>query len=581
MKLILKYLKNYKFLFVLNFIAVLLFAATNLGIPTIMGRMIDEGIGANNISFLKQQGVFLIIIAIVGGLGNLLLNYTSIRIATWITRDIRKDLFAKTQEISHSEYNKLGVSSLITRVTGDVYQLQMFVQMLLRMGLNSPIMIVASFWLIFNTNQTLALIVLGSIPFVLGVVLVVGLLSSPLSKKQQKLMDTLNRITRENITGVRVIRAFRKDKYENERFKDVNAKYANTSKKLFVLVTRVEPIFFTILNVAVLFIIFIAAQMVDAGSLEIGNLVAFLEYQFHALFSLLLFAIVFIMYPRASVSAKRIQEVLSLDPLIKNPLDGKSEGALETQLEFKNVSFAYPDGESKTLCNISFKANKGETIAFIGSTGSGKSTLINLIVRFYDVSSGEILVNGVNVKDYDLYALRDMIGFIPQKSLLFSGSISDNIRYGKQLADEDEIKKSAEIALATEFIEQKPLKYEEWLSEGGSNVSGGQKQRLSIARALIKKPEIYIFDDSFSALDFKTDSIIRENLKEETKDSVVLIVAQRISSITEADQIIVIDEGEIVGKGNHLDLMKTCPVYVEIAQSQLSEEEMNAYEELS
>lgn len=581
MKLILKYLKKYKLLFILNFVAVLLFAGTELGIPTVMGKMIDEGIGSNNMSFLKQQGLLLITIAIIGGLGNLLLNYTSTRIATWITRDIRKDVFAKSQELSHSEYNGLGVSSLITRVTGDVYQLQLFVQMLLRMGLNSPIMILASFWLIFNTNQSLALVVLSSIPFVLAVVIIVGVLSAPLSKKQQQLMDKLNRITRENITGVRVIRAFRKDNYETDRFKEVNKDYAHTSKKLFVLMTRVEPLFFTILNVAVLFIIFIAAQMIDMGSLEIGNLVAFLEYQFHALFSLLMFAIVFVMYPRASVSAKRIQEVLDIEPLIQNPENGLHEGIIDTEIEFENVDFSYPDGEAKVLSDISFKARKGQTVAFIGSTGSGKSTLINLIVRFYDVSKGKVLINGIDVRDYDLYALRDKVGFIPQKSLLFSGSISENIRYGKQLANSDEIKRSADLALAKEFIEEKPYQYEEWLSEGGSNVSGGQKQRLSIARALVRKPEIYIFDDSFSALDYKTDARIRANLKEETKNSIVLVVAQRISSIVDSDQIIVLNEGKIVGKGKHLDLMKDCPVYVEIAKSQLSEKEMDAYEQLS
>lgn len=581
MKLILKYLKKYKFLFLLNLIAVITFAVTELGIPTIMGNMIDEGIAMGNMDYIQRQGRLLLLIAVVGGLGHLLLNYTSTRIATWMTRDIRNDLFVKSQELSHSEYNEFGVSSLITRVSGDVYQLQLFVQMILRVGLNSPIMIAASSWLIFKTNRSLAMIVLASIPFVLLVVLIVGLISSPISRKQQRLMDKLNRITRENITGVRVIRAFRKDDHETKRFEDVNKDYAQTSKKLFVLMTRVEPIFFTILNVTVLIIIYVAAQMIDMGSMEVGNLVAFLEYQFHALFSLLMFSIVFVMYPRAAVSARRIEEVLSKEPLIQNPSNGLEEGTKETEIVFENVDFAYPDGEANVLSDISFKASKGETLAFIGSTGSGKSSLINLIVRFYDVSKGRVLVNGVDVRDYDLYSLRNKVGFIPQKAQLFSGSIAENIRYGKQYADNLEVVESADLAAARDFIEKKPHQYDEWLSEGGSNVSGGQRQRLSIARALVRKPEIYIFDDSFSALDYKTDATIRQNLKSETKDAIMLVVAQRISSIVDADQIIVLNEGHIVGKGTHLELMKECEIYQEIAKSQMSETEMEKYEKLA
>lgn len=581
MKLIIKYLKKYKLLFILNLIAIIAFSITELGMPTIMGNMIDEGVGSGNLDIIRNQGLILLGVAFIGGLGNILLGFTSSRIATWMTRDIRNDLFKKVQELSHSEYNEIGVSSLITRISNDVYQLQLFVQMFLRMGLNSPIMIAASAWMIYDTNHALALIVAASIPFILIVVTYTGLKSGPISRAQQKLMDVLNRITRENITGVRVIRAFRKDKHETERFEAKNDDYTRTSKKLFFMMSRVEPIFFFILNVAVLFTIFVAAQMINIGALEVGSLVAFLEYQFHALFSLLLFSIVFVMYPRAAVSARRIQEVLDKEPLIVNPENGVTEGTEDTSIVFENVDFAYPDGEANVLTDISFTAKKGETIAFIGSTGSGKSTLINLIVRFYDVTKGRVLVNGVDVRDYDMYALRDKIGFIRQKALLFSGSINENIRYGKKDADSTEIMASAEMAAARDFIEKKPDQYEEWLSEGGSNVSGGQKQRLSIARALVRKPEIYIFDDSFSALDYKTDALIRKNLREEVQDSVMLVVAQRVSSIVDADQIIVLNEGKIVGKGTHLELMKSSPIYVQIAESQLSEKEMAKYEQLA
>lgn len=580
MKLILRYLKKYKLLFFFNLLAVFCFALVELGIPTIMANMINVGIANQDIRYIQNQGLLLLGIAVIGGLGTVLLNYTSSRIATRITRDIRSDMFEKSQEFGHSEYNEFGVSSLITRLSGDVYQLQLFVQMLLRMGLHSPFMILFSGYLIYRTNPTLALIISLSVPFILLVVVIVGKLSGPLSRKQQKLMDTLSRITRENITGVRVIRAFRKDKSESERFEKVNKEYETTAKRLYRVMARAEPLFFFILEISVLVILWFASVMVSKGTLEVGSIVAFLEYQFHALFSLLLFSVVFIQYPRAAVSARRIEEVLNKEPMIQNPDNGVHDGNGVTEVVFENVDFAYPDGEANVLTNINFTAKKGETVAFIGSTGSGKSTLINLIVRFYDVTNGRVLVDGVDVREYDIYSLRNKVGFIPQKALLFSGSISQNIRYGKELATSEEVEESAQLASASDFIQEKPHQYDEWLSEGGSNVSGGQKQRLSIARALVRKPEIYIFDDSFSALDYKTDAMIRKNLKDEVQDSIMFVVAQRISSIVDADQIIVMNEGKIVGKGTHLELMKECPIYVQIAKSQLSEKEMEQYEKL-
>ena len=579
MKLVIKYLKKYKLLFLLNTVALLAFTLVELGIPTIMGTMINVGVETQDLELIKTQATILLVVAILGGLGTILLNYTSSRISSYITRDIRNDMFDKTQELSHSEYNEIGVSSLITRVSNDVYQLQLFIQMLLRMGLHSPFMIVISMVMIFKTSGTLALVMSISIPIILAIIVIVIKKSNPLSRAQQKMMDNLTRITRENITGVRVIRAFRKDKHETERFREANQEYATTSIRLFRLMSRAEPLFFFVLNVSVLLIMWTSAGMVNAGNLEVGTIISFLEYQFHALFSLLLFSVVFIMYPRASVSAKRITEVLEMEPSITNPEDGVMRGITnEPSVIFDNVSFAYPDGEANVLENINFEAKKGETVAFIGSTGSGKSTLINLIVRFFDVTEGSIKVDGVDVREWDLYALRYQVGFIPQKSLLFSGSISENIRYGKEMALDEEVMQSAELASASDFIEEKPYKYEEWLSEGGSNVSGGQKQRLSIARALVRKPEVYIFDDSFSALDYKTDATIRKNLKEETKDAITMIVAQRISSIMDADKIIVLNEGKVVGMGTHLELIKTCPIYIEIAKSQFSEKEMAEYE---
>lgn len=578
MKLILKYLKKYKLLFLFNLIAVMAYVLTELGVPTIMAVMINEGIGSQDMSIITQYGFILLGVALLGGLGNIILNYTSARIASFITRDIRNDLFKKAQELSHSEYNQLGVSSMITRVSSDVYQLQIFVQMLLRIGLNSPFMILGSGWLIYKTSHVLTLSVLATIPFILGVIICISLMTAPMSRRQQKLLDKINRITRENITGVRVIRAFRKDNYESKRFKDTNESYRKISEKLLTLTARVEPLFFWILNLSVLVTMIIASNLIGSGAMIPGTLVAFFEYQFLTLFSLLMFALVFVMYPRAQISAKRIEEILEMESSIQSPENGITEGIGVNNVVFNNVSFSYPDGEEAVLEDISFEAKKGETIAFIGSTGSGKSTLINLMVRFYDVTKGSIEIDGVDVRDYDLKALRNKIGFIPQKSLLFTGTIDENIRYGKPEASHEEVVESAELSAAKAFIDSKPEQFKTPITEGGRNVSGGQRQRLSIARALVRKPDIYIFDDSFSALDYKTDALIRSNLKKVTQDAITFIVAQRISSIVNADAIMVLNEGKCVGFGSHKELLKTCEVYREIARSQFSEKEMANYE---
>lgn len=428
--------------------------------------------------------------------------------------------------------------------------------------------------LILRTSVKLSTVLAITVPFIVIGVIVIAKISEPLSETQQKRLDKLNRISRENLTGIRVIRAFGNDNHEKERFEETNEAYASVSKKLFKLMAVSQPSFFLLLNVAILAIFWVSSNMIDAGTLQIGELVAFIEYLFHAMFSLMLFSMVFVMYPKAQVSANRIEELLNEESLIKNPENGVKQTEVKGEVEFDNVTFVYPNGEEPVLKNISFKCKKGEMIAFIGSTGSGKSTLINLIPRFYDVTEGSIKVDGVDVRDYDLKALRKKIGFIPQKTLLFTGSISSNIKFGKKNAKTGEVVHSAKVAQAYDFISKKPKQFEEIISEGGKNVSGGQKQRLSIARALVRKPEIYIFDDSFSALDFKTDSILRERLKEETKESVVLVVAQRVGSIMEADRIVVLNEGEIVGIGKHKELLKKCKIYNEIASSQLTKEEL-------
>ena len=574
MRLILKYLKNYKLLVVVNVISVFGFALVELGIPTIMAKVIDSGIANKDIQYIKRMGGVIVLISILGVAGTILLGYCSAKISTGITSDIRNDIFKKAQEFSHSEYDKFGISSMITRTTNDAFVLLQFVNTLLRTAVLTPVMFGISLVLILRTSVKLSTVLAITVPFIVIGVIVIAKISEPLSETQQKRLDKLNRISRENLTGIRVIRAFGNDNHEKERFEETNEAYASVSKKLFKLMAVSQPSFFLLLNVAILAIFWVSSNMIDAGTLQIGELVAFIEYLFHAMFSLMLFSMVFVMYPKAQVSANRIEELLNEESLIKNPENGVKQTEVKGEVKFDNVTFVYPNGEEPVLKNISFKCKKGEMIAFIGSTGSGKSTLINLIPRFYDVTEGSIKVDGVDVRDYDLKALRKKIGFIPQKTLLFTGSISSNIKFGKKNAKTGEVVHSAKVAQAYDFISKKPKQCEEIISEGGKNVSGGQKQRLSIARALVRKPEIYIFDDSFSALDFKTDSILRERLKEETKESVVLVVAQRVGSIMEADRIVVLNEGEIVGIGKHKELLKNCKIYNEIASSQLTKEEL-------
>lgn len=523
MKLILKYLKRYKKLLLFDFLSVFGFALVELGIPTIVAQMIDQGIANQDPQFIKERTLVILLIAVLGVFGTICLGYCSARISINITRDIRSDIFRRVQQFSHAEFNKFGVSSMITRTNNDAFQIQLFVNVLLRTALLTPVMFIVSMVLTIQNSLPLSLVLAASVPFIVAGVYIVAKKADPLSTRQQKGLDKLNQVTRENLTGIRVIRAFRNDEFEMQRFAQTNEDYTNTSRKLFKLMTITQPLFFLMLNAVILIIFWLSANMINVGTLSVGQLTAFLEYCFHAMFSMMLFCTVFIMYPRAAVSASRIQAVFDTDISIVNPENGVTETPIKGKIEFDHVDFVYPNGEEAVLKDISFKAEKGETVAFIGSTGSGKSTLINLIPRFYDVTRGSIRIDDVDIRDFDLKALRSRIGFIPQKALLFSGSIGSNIRFGRLDAPEDEVIHSSQVAQAYDFITQKPHQFEEAIAEGGTNVSGGQKQRLSIARALLIKPEIYIFDDSFSALDFKTDARLRADLKEETKDAITLI----------------------------------------------------------
>lgn len=573
MRLILHYLKNYKLLLLLNILSVFGFALVELGIPTIISDMIDQGVTRQDQAYLMQMGLRIAVISVAGVCGTILLGYCCAKISTSMTRDIRRDMFAKVQTLSHSEMNQIGVASLITRTNNDAFQILMFMNVILRTALLTPVMIAVSFALTISTSLRLSLIILSTVPIIIFGVALVGKISKPISERQQSSLDSINRIFRENLTGIRVIRAFNNDSYETERFDKENVNFMTQSKRLFKLMTSTEPVFFFLMNLAAIAIYLVASYMIDANTLQIGKLVAFMEYLFHAMFSVMLFCLVFMMYPRASVSANRILHVLNMESGIQNQPKGTGE-AKEGSIEFDHVTFVYPDGEEAVLRDISFTVKEGQTVAFIGSTGSGKSTLIQLIPRFYDVCEGRILVNGVDVRDWDVNNLRDQIGFVAQKANLFSGTIEENIRFGKADASMDEVIHAAKVAQAYDFIMEKPDGFQERIVEGATNVSGGQKQRLSIARALVRRPKIYIYDDSFSALDFKTDAALRSALKEEIDREMVLIVAQRVSTIMDADQIIVLNEGKIAGCGTHKELLKSCKVYYEIAASQLSEEEL-------
>ncbi|EEV28146.1 ABC transporter [Enterococcus casseliflavus EC30] len=569
------YTMRNKKLLVFNFICVFGFILIELGLPTLLARMIDKGIAAGDRDYIWKMGAAMIAITIVGITMNILLGYFTSRITTNIVADIRDDLFEKVQGYSHTEYEKIGVSSLITRVTNDAYQIMLFMQSILRTGLMTPMMFVVSLYMVMRTSTQLGLYVLGALPILLMAVIAIAKISEPLSTKQQANLDKINGILRENLSGLRVIRAFVNEKFEEKRFGKVNQAYASSSRSLFRLMATAQPGFFFLFNIVMILIIWTGSIQIDQGQLQVGDLIAFIEYIFHALFSFMLFATVFTMYPRAAVSARRIQEALDATSEIKEPEHPVTETKTKGFLEFKNVTFAYPGhAHSPVIRNVSFTASPGETVAFIGSTGSGKSTLIQLIPRFYDVSEGQVLVDGVDVRDYSLTTLRNKIGFIPQKALLFTGTIAENLRYGKEDATQAELERAAEIAQAADFISRTPDGFDAHLAEGGTNFSGGQKQRLAIARAVIRQPEIYIFDDSFSALDYQTDANLRARLKKETTESTVLIVAQRVGTIMNADKIVVLNEGDVVGIGTHKELLQTCPVYYDIAASQLSEEEL-------
>ena len=525
------------------------------------------------INYILFTGAKMIGIALISMAAAVIVGFIGARIAAKVARDLRGKVFSKVMSFSNEEMEKFSTASLITRSTNDIQQIQMFIVIFLKVVLYAPILGIGGVYKVFQTDVSMSWIIALAVVLIFLVILGLFTVVMPKFKVVQKYVDKLNLVTRE--TGIPVIRAFSTQEHEYKRFEVANKDLTKTNLFVNRVMAGMMPVMMLVMNAVTVLIVWNGSKAIDAGNMQVGDMMAFMQYAMQIIMSFLMISMISILLPRASVSAARVDEVLDTDIRLKD-IDSPKKFVENRKgfVEFKNVSFKYPDGDENVIEDISFVAEPGKTTAFIGSTGSGKSTLINLIPRFYDVTEGEILVNGVNIKEVSQHDLRNKIGYVPQKGILFSGTIESNLKYGKMDASKADIEKAAEIAQATEFIESKPEKFESSIAQGGTNVSGGQKQRLSIARAIAKKPEIYIFDDSFSALDYKTDATLRKALKQETGDSTVLIVAQRISTILHADQIVVLDEGKVVGKGTHKELLKTCEVYREIAESQLSKEEL-------
>ena len=577
MNFIWKYVKKYPGKLLITLIATIGTAAVMIGLPTLLAQMIDNAIITQNIPLLWRYTWIMMGLVVLSLVSRTITAYTVSNIVNDMVMNIRNDAYKKMQNLSHHEFQELGVASLTTRISTDAFVILQFMEMTLKQGLVSPMMLIFSIIMIFSISTALGIYVIPVSIIIILSVIFIAKYTLPISEKQQASLDNINRILRENITGLRVIRAFNNEHFQEGRFKDVNQSYKKQSGKLFKTIAVTPALFSLLLNTVIIAILWFGAGLIETGSMQVGIMVAFIEYVFHALFSLLMFANIFMMYPRAAVSAGRLQEVMDMPITVASP-DPQvaiTESDEFGTLEFRDVDFAYPDASKPVLRNISFKTNPGEMVAFIGSTGSGKSTIVKLIPRFYDVSKGQILIDGIDVRNYELNALRSKIGYTPQKALLFTGDIAENLRYGKFNADDMDLDRATNVAQASEFINRLETKYATHLDEGGANLSGGQKQRLSIARSIIANREIYIFDDSFSALDYKTDAAVRQALKDETQNATTIIVAQRVSSIIHADQIIVLDEGEVAARGTHKELLKTSELYYEIASSQLSEEELN------
>jgi ATP-binding cassette, subfamily B, multidrug efflux pump len=546
----------------------------DLYLPTIMSDVINDGIIGENIPYILHQGLFMLSVSGIGAVCAVFACFLGSRIAMNLGRTLRNQVFTRVESYSLHEFDKFGSSTLITRTTNDIIQIQTVTIMIINMVLRAPLMCIGGGIQAFAQDKKLTLVLLASLPFIVLIIVLMVKFVVPIFKQVQSKIDKLNLVLRENLTGIRVIRAFNREKHEMGRFDTANTDLTDTYIKVNRIMAFLMPSIAFIMNSLMIAILWFGSIRIGSGEMNIGALVAFTQYAMQIMFSIVMVTMMFVMIPRAQAAANRITEILETKPEINDLPNIQHADTEKGYVEFKDVTFRYSGAEEPALHNITFSAKPGETTAIIGGTGSGKTTLVNLIPRFYDIESGEILVDGVNVKDMPQQELRAKIGFVPQKALLFTGTIADNLRYGKEDADIGDVKHACEVAQASDFIDKMDDKYDTMLYEGGLNLSGGQKQRLSIARALTRQAEIYVFDDSFSALDFKTDAKLRAALKDETRMSTVIIVAQRVGSVMDADRIIVLDDGEVAGIGTHRELLNTCEVYHEIVSSQLSEEEM-------
>lgn len=574
MRIVLKYYKKY--IPVIAGIILFLFceAMCELSLPAYMSDIINNGVIKGDMAYIRKIGLIMIIIAAGSALTAIIASLLSSRTAAGVSRNLRKALFQRVTAYSAAEIEQFSTASLITRSTNDVQMIQQSTVMILRMACFAPIMGIGAIIRAVKTNVPLSWTIGVALATVIAIMIISFLVVLPRFKVLQDKLDKVNLIMKERLSGILVIRAFNTEKKEEKRFDLANMDVTGINKFVNKAMSFMMPSLTFVMSAVGVLIVWVGAHMVENNTLLIGDMLAYLQYAMHVIMSFLFITMIFIMIPRAAVSAGRIGAVLEVQPSIVTPETPERSEESKGVLEFNNVSFRYPDADENVIENVSFTARPGQFTAIIGSTGSGKSTLVNLIPRFYDVTEGEILLDGINVSKMDLTELRDTIGYVPQKGLLFSGTIADNMRFGKKDASEEDILKAIDIAQATELIQEKPEGINEPVSQGGTNVSGGQKQRLSIARALVKEAKLYIFDDSFSALDFKTDKALREALSREVTNSTIIVVAQRINTILDADQILVMDEGKLVGKGTHEELLETCNVYKEIALSQLSEAEL-------
>ena len=575
MKHILRIFSGYWLMFIILVGFTYAMVMANLWLPDKMSEIVNNGIIKQDMPAIWHNGLAMILVTAAGGLCSIIIGFLAARIATGMAQKLRTELFERVESFALADFNKFSTASLITRSTNDIQQIQMTSILLLRLALMAPIMAIGGLQKAVHNAPDLSWTIALAVSVLLVVIAVLFVIAVPRFKKLQTLVDKLNLVTRENLVGLKVIRAFHNEKIEQKKFQQANTELNKMNLFVNRLMMLLDPIMTLVMNFSSVAIVWFGAHLISSGNLQIGNMMAFLEYAMQVIISFLLLSMVFIMVPRAAVSVKRVGEVLDTLPSIVDPPSPQQLPHDATgKIEFKDVTFTYPDADLPVLSSINFTAEPGQTTAFIGSTGSGKSTLINLIPRFYDVSAGQILLDGVDIRNLKLEDLYDQIGYVPQKGVLFSGTIASNIKYGNVKASQKLVEKSAQIAQAAEFISELKNGYKNDIAQGGSNVSGGQRQRLSIARAIAVEPNVYIFDDSFSALDFKTDAKLRLALAKETKHKTVLIVGQRINTIMNADKIIVLDEGKIVGRGTHQELMKNCQVYQEIAASQLSEDDL-------